>query len=279
MAWRGGSSTSNTTTLTETTANFSGTPIAVTIDNSGNAKVTSGSLIDTVFNLNVQSLNNSIIDNLEIAYTEDDGLAMFFLNDVSGDFSDAVMIGTPAELAARNAGRSTNTSLNIELEESQGSTVGFTEDAYEFNNFYMTLSGRTGSNWETGCYTPAEMITLLSNTYKVTMENDYSLLRITGPLALTNHRNVRFKSNTMSAANSFASKFNSRLAFILDDDISNLASEYMYLSCYIPESDNRLGVSLKLSSICEVERGASACDSLNNTNTPPPQSVALLLHR
>ncbi|PLX69722.1 MAG: hypothetical protein C0603_01960 [Denitrovibrio sp.] len=118
-------------------------------------------------------------------------------------------------------------------------------------------------------YTPAEMVNLLSDTYNLTMENDYSVLRITGPLSLSNHNNVRFKTNTMSVADQFAIKFNSRLSFILDENMSILSTEYMYLSCYIPDDNNRPGATVRLSAICEVERGASACDSLNNTNTPP----------
>ncbi|PLX69721.1 MAG: hypothetical protein C0603_01955 [Denitrovibrio sp.] len=102
----GGGSSTATTSLTDTVADFSGSPVSVTTDSSGDARVNSGSLIDTIYNLSVSNSNGGTVNNVEIGYTEDGSLSLFFLSDVSGETSDAILLGTPAELAARSAGRS-----------------------------------------------------------------------------------------------------------------------------------------------------------------------------
>ncbi len=174
-----------------------------------------------------------------------------------------MLVGTATELASasgRSARAANNIDLGIIMTARSASTVGFTTDAYNLSNVYMGDT-RTGSGWTTGCYNPAEIATHMQGIYQSEMASSSSILAFDGTGADPATKFVKYASSLMQ--NGFSTALRTRLEAVFGASSGDLDDEYFQLNCYTPSSYNVFGT------MCEVVRGASACDTYNVTNTVP----------
>jgi len=275
----------------DTTATYDGTSV-VTVSTGSDGKVlVTSRLSDTSYDILLKDDSGNPLSDAEVSFYEVGGNAVIYVSSPLGTYSDVILVGTAAELAsafgrpdeaadnvalgvtmtprataelASAFGRvdeaADNIALGITMTARVASTVGFTSDAYDLVNVYMGDT-RTGTGWTTGCYTPAEIAAQMQTMYQTGMADSDSILCFDGAGADTSLKFLKYASSQMQSG--IGSAIAERLEGVFGASPGAFEGEYFQLDCYTPESFDVFGT------MCEVVRGASACDSYNITNTAP----------
>ena len=254
----GGSGTTPSADDDTARVTYDGTDVAEVLTGANGKVIITSSLSGISYEIQLTDESSSQVAGIEILFREDGENAFVYALDPLGTYSDAVFIGTAAEL--ESAMTKANIEFNIILSSIKVSTVGFTTGAYDLKNGYVG-DIITDSNWTTGCYTPTEIPTQMQNLYQDEMADSSSIFAFKGTGADTDLQFVKFASAMIESG--VGSALTERLEAVFGTSSGELDSEYFQLSCYSSSPYDQFGM------MCEVSRGASACDEFNQENTAP----------
>lgn len=243
----------------ENQAEYDGTDIAsVTSGTDGRAVITDVSA-NTSYDIFILDAFDEPANDITVSFLKDGNNALIYILDPHGSYSDVVLIGTDSELSTvsgRSAFVVTNINLRVTMTAREPSTVGFVSGAYNLENVYLGAT-RSGDNWTTGCYTPSEIAHEMQSMYQPSMDNNSSILAFEGAGADSAAKYVKYPSSMLK--NGILTALTSRIESVYGASSGSIDNEYFQLNCYSPSFHGLFGT------ICEIVRGASACESLNYT--------------
>ncbi|MGE4319524.1 MAG: DUF1566 domain-containing protein [Deferribacterales bacterium] len=247
----GGSSTPSAT--------YDGT-VTVTTDSSGRANIVSSSLGVTYEILALDSSNNPV-SGVTVVYSEVDGKSVIYIKDGTGTYDDVVLIGTPTELASaaprflsKTYAKSTAYNLGVTLQNRTASAIGFTSNAYDLHQVYM--SAGTGTGWTTDCYTSSELISELQGMGTA----KEAIISFSGTVADSDIQYIKLAGSWFSNSG-FSTAMQTRLKAVYGLDDTTLPLANFQMTCYQPSLgalyDNGIGT------ICGITKSSSVCQTNN----------------
>ncbi|MGD9809273.1 MAG: DUF1566 domain-containing protein [Deferribacterales bacterium] len=253
----GGSGGSLSEPVTEGT--YSGDTLYMTTDSSGKATVTSSSL-GAVYEVSFTSPSDAPVTGVSFTYSESGGRSVIYVTDDADVYADVIMIGTPAELSAEYAvsGQASSKAalykLAIVMKAKGGLPAGFTHDAEELDNIYISASERTGTGWSTDCYTAETMAEYISAN-AADKKSAYAFSGLTAGDGL-----FMLLSSAWSTDSGLESALTEKLAEVYGMTYANAALAVYQMTCFAPD-----GTMGDMALVCAVVKSNDVCQSSPGT--------------
>jgi hypothetical protein len=206
---------------------------------------------------------------VSFTYSESGGRSVIYVTDDADVYADVIMIGTPAELSAEYAvsgqasSKAASYKLGIVMKAKGGLPAGFTHDAEELDNIYISASERMGTGWSTACYTAETMAEYISAN-AADKKSAYAFSGLTAGDGL-----FMLLSSAWSTDSGLESALTEKLAEVYGMTYANAALAAYQMTCFAPD-----GTMGDMALVCAVVKSNDVCQSSPGTggdgeNTAP----------
>ncbi|TCK60450.1 DUF1566 domain-containing protein [Seleniivibrio woodruffii] len=248
---------------------YSDVGVSASTDNTGKAVVTSVPL-GIVYEIAALNESGMPVAGVQLTYEENGGKSVVHVSDSNGLYSDVILIGTPAELAAQfprskktkyRSERATAYNLAVPMKQSGGLPTGFSSDAANLHFSFMGTAERTGTGWSTECATPEDISAKLSSV------KGAKVFLFAG---LTVDTKTYTKIGSSWGGELLTAAMTQKMAEIYGLTYANASLASYQLTCFAPGA----GIG-SVGAVCEIVKSNDVCQSTpGGGEEEPPANTA-----